>query len=74
MLGKVCVYASIKASITHSSNCQTVINTISALKLTPLRPPPLLAMPKRLYGDVEECFVDILQLEFDFYVKYSVFN
>jgi hypothetical protein len=46
----LCVHASIKASITCSGNCQTVIDSMSALKLTAPRSPPLFAKPKTLFG------------------------
>ena len=57
---KESVYASIKVSITRSSNCQTVIDAMSTLKLMPPRPPPLLAMPKRLFENIEEYCVKVL--------------
>jgi hypothetical protein len=71
---KESVHASIKASITRSGNCRTVIDAMSALKSTPRGLLYCWQCQKRLLGRVGECCVNISQLEFDFYIEYSVFN
>ena len=55
---------------THSGNGRIVINAVSVLISTTLRPPPLLAMVKILFRQVGEYCVNLLQLEFHFYVEY----